>query len=254
MEETIGRFAKRVGTTPRTLRYYDQIDLLRPAHLNEKGQKVYTLKEWERYQQIQVCKHLGMSLEESKQVVNNPDLSPRSMLNLQKKLLIKKKNGIEEVIETIERTERLFETVEIGDKEVDDLFFILLDSFRKEQLQTKALKDHFSEEVIGTLFGEYETPAVRNAIDQEVLLFYKRMRQSMEQGQDPTASKVQEMVKSFYTLLPVDFSAELLSQDASFFDKHHGLFSVYFPKELGDYIHQSIVEYFDQRENDARGR
>ncbi len=80
------------------------------------------------------------------------------------------------------------------------------------------------------------------------------MRQSMEQGQDPTASKVQEMVKSFYTLLPVDFSAELLSQDASFFDKHHGLFSVYFPKELGDYIHQSIVEYFDQRENDARGR
>lgn len=253
MEETIGQFAKRVGTTVRTLRYYDQIHLLKPVSVNEKGQKVYSQKEWELYQQIQVCKHLGMSLDEVKDVVSDPDLSPRSMLQLQKRLLEKKKSEIEEVLDTIERTERLFQKEAVDDKELDDLFFILLDSFRKEQLQVKALKTHFSEEVMGKILGQYDEPTVRDAMDQEVLLFYKRMKQSMDAQLSPTTSEVQDAVKSFYALLPGDLMVEALIEDESFFNQHELLFSSYFPKELQDYIHKSLAVYFNEKEGDEFG-
>ncbi|WP_054703530.1 MerR family transcriptional regulator [Bacillus sp. JCM 19041] len=91
MEETIGQFAKRVGTTVRTLRYYDSIGLLQTKKRNTKGQKVYTHEEWERYQQILVCKHLGMSLEETKNLLEDLHISPQAMLQLQKRILKQKK-------------------------------------------------------------------------------------------------------------------------------------------------------------------
>ena len=41
MEYTIQQLAKLSGVTRRTLRYYDQIGLLRPARTTEAGYRIY---------------------------------------------------------------------------------------------------------------------------------------------------------------------------------------------------------------------
>ena len=61
---TVGQLAKRMGTTPRTLQYYDQLGLLEPTELSSGGRRLYTAKDMVRLHQIQSMKYLGFSLDE----------------------------------------------------------------------------------------------------------------------------------------------------------------------------------------------
>ncbi len=64
----IGDVARAVGTTPRTIRYYEEIGLLPEAPTRPAGQhRLYTEAEVERLQEVMRLKHLlGVSLEELK--------------------------------------------------------------------------------------------------------------------------------------------------------------------------------------------
>jgi len=64
----IGDVAKLVGTTPRTIRYYEEIGLLAEAPARAAGQhRLYTREEVERLAEVMRLKELlGVSLEELK--------------------------------------------------------------------------------------------------------------------------------------------------------------------------------------------
>jgi DNA-binding transcriptional MerR regulator len=67
----IGELARLAGTTPRTVRYYEEIGLLPAADERETGaHRTYTEAELERLQEILRLKQLlGLSLDELKAVV-----------------------------------------------------------------------------------------------------------------------------------------------------------------------------------------
>jgi MerR family transcriptional regulator, repressor of the yfmOP operon len=62
----IGDVAKRVGTTPRTIRYYEEMGLLGEAATRERGaHRLYTESEVERLQEvIRLRDGLGVSLDQ----------------------------------------------------------------------------------------------------------------------------------------------------------------------------------------------
>jgi MerR family transcriptional regulator, repressor of the yfmOP operon len=64
----IGDVASLAGTTPRTIRYYEEIGLLPEAPARPAGQhRTYTHEEVERLREVMRLKHLlGVSLEELK--------------------------------------------------------------------------------------------------------------------------------------------------------------------------------------------
>ena len=64
----IGDVARLLGTTPRTIRYYEEIGLLPEAPARPSGQhRIYTQTEVERIREVMRLKHLlGVSLEELK--------------------------------------------------------------------------------------------------------------------------------------------------------------------------------------------
>jgi DNA-binding transcriptional MerR regulator len=64
----IGDVARLVGTTPRTIRYYEEIGLLPEAPARPSGQhRMYTSAEVERLREVMRLKNLlGVSLEELK--------------------------------------------------------------------------------------------------------------------------------------------------------------------------------------------
>jgi len=61
---TVGQLAKRMGTTVRTLQYYDLEGLLSPADETSGGRRLYSDKDMIRLHQIQSLKYLGFSLDE----------------------------------------------------------------------------------------------------------------------------------------------------------------------------------------------
>ena len=64
---TVGEVAKKVGTTVRTLQYYDKEGLLSPSAESEGGRRLYTDKDLVILHQIMSLKSLGFSLNDIKQ-------------------------------------------------------------------------------------------------------------------------------------------------------------------------------------------
>ncbi len=63
-----GEFAKMAHVTVRTIRYYDNQNILKPSLVTETGARFYTKKDLARLQQILLLKYLGFSLDEIKEL------------------------------------------------------------------------------------------------------------------------------------------------------------------------------------------
>ena len=76
----IGEVAKEVGTTPRTIRYYEELGLLgEPAQRPAGGHRNYTDADVDRLREVIRLKDLlGVSLEELRELVEREDA--RAML------------------------------------------------------------------------------------------------------------------------------------------------------------------------------
>lgn len=66
---TVGELAKKMGTTVRTLQYYDKKGLLSPTSESEGGRRLYTYKDMIKLHQIQSLKSLGFSLDNIKNLL-----------------------------------------------------------------------------------------------------------------------------------------------------------------------------------------
>lgn len=71
---TIGKLSKIVGISADTLRYYDEIGLLKPTHIDgDSGYRYYALSQTAALKHIREFKEYGFSLNEIKGFLANPD-------------------------------------------------------------------------------------------------------------------------------------------------------------------------------------
>jgi DNA-binding transcriptional MerR regulator len=83
----IGEFSSLSGVTVKALRYYDRVDLLKPAQVDPfTGYRYYTIEQIDRLNRIIALKDLGLSLDEVSRVLcENPPLTEiRGMLRLKR--------------------------------------------------------------------------------------------------------------------------------------------------------------------------
>jgi MerR family transcriptional regulator, repressor of the yfmOP operon len=78
----IGELAAKVGTTERTIRYYEEVGLLESVKRLEGGTRVYTDDDVRRLKFIQKLKVLGLSLQEMTELesIYQPKRSNRAVL------------------------------------------------------------------------------------------------------------------------------------------------------------------------------
>ena len=73
----IGDFARLGNVSTRTLRFYGQAGLLRPAHVKpENGYRHYDPRQLAQLHQIQLLKEMGLSLEEIRQLLARRSTAP----------------------------------------------------------------------------------------------------------------------------------------------------------------------------------
>lgn len=118
MEYTVNKLAKLSGVSTRTLRYYDQIELLRPAGTRSNGYRVYGKNEVDTLQQILFYRELGVSLDEIKKLLSAPDFDREKTLYAHLNSLHQKKSQIETLIKNVSATiESLKGAAIMSDKE-----------------------------------------------------------------------------------------------------------------------------------------
>ncbi len=80
MKYNIGELAELAGVSVRTLRHYEQIDLLTPQR-GKNGYRVYGPSEVEKLQHILFYRRLGLGLEKIRRAITDPGFDPVSVLN-----------------------------------------------------------------------------------------------------------------------------------------------------------------------------
>lgn len=86
MEYTINNLSKLAGVSTRTLRYYDEIGLLKPKRISTSGYRIYGEDEVNLLQQILFYKELDLSLEKIRSIVNSEDFDCVAALYEHKKI------------------------------------------------------------------------------------------------------------------------------------------------------------------------
>ncbi len=106
MRLLIKEFAAICGTTVRTLHYYDEIGLLKPAFVDDgNGYRWYDERSFERMQEIMFFRELGFSLKNILEILSSPDYDRIEAFRKQKELMIIKKMRIEKLIAALEAAE-----------------------------------------------------------------------------------------------------------------------------------------------------
>ena len=106
-----GQFARMAGVTLRTIRYYDQHDILKPSLVSESGARFYTDTDFARLQQILLLKYLGFSLEDIREMtIKDPDSHfMLNALNVQLKLVQDRIEQMQLVEKAIQDTSELIQ-------------------------------------------------------------------------------------------------------------------------------------------------
>ncbi len=104
MKMKIKRFSELTGVSVRTLHYYDEIGLLKPAETDEKTlYRYYDESSFERMQEILFFRELGFSLQETGKIISSKTYDKNKALSEHRDLLILKKKRLEELIDSVEK-------------------------------------------------------------------------------------------------------------------------------------------------------
>ncbi|WP_167261268.1 MerR family transcriptional regulator [Alkalibacillus almallahensis] len=98
--------AELVGISVRTLHHYDEIGLLTPEKDPDTGYRDYHDEDLTVLQHILFFKTLGFSLQDIKEIIHNPDYDQLEALKLHRKMLIDKRDQLDQMLQTVDETIR----------------------------------------------------------------------------------------------------------------------------------------------------
>jgi DNA-binding transcriptional MerR regulator len=140
---TVKKVAELSGVSVRTLHFYDEIGLLKPALYGENGYRYYEREQLLQLQQILFYRKLGFALEKIRQMLADPKFDKVRALRSHRAVLEKDAGRLRDLIRTVDKT---IETLEEG-------------TTMKDQDLYKGFAPEKQEEFEQYLVGRYGKPA-----------------------------------------------------------------------------------------------
>ena len=106
MEYGIRELSEMAGVSARTLRYYDEIGLLKPLYVSDAGYRFYGETEVAMLQQILFYRERGFGLKQIRQILYREDFDIRNALEEHLSELLRQREHVESLIRTVEQTIR----------------------------------------------------------------------------------------------------------------------------------------------------
>ena len=183
MKMQIKEFAELAGVSVRTLHYYDEIGLLRPAIVDgQTGYRFYDEDSLLRMQEILFYRELDFFLKSIAEILSSPHYSKEEALEQQKTLLRLKKERLEQLIDAIDGA--------LKGENVMKAF----DNSKMEQYMEEAKARWSKTEA----WQEYEAKAAGRTAETEkdlgeqLMAFFARF--GALRGEDPDSEPVQQTV------------------------------------------------------------
>jgi DNA-binding transcriptional MerR regulator len=189
----VGELAKRTGVSVRALHHYDEIGLLSPSHRSESGYRLYTEIDVARLQQIRSLRALGFSLEEARDFLKRPEVTPDRVLGLHiahLKEQIAVQQGLCDRLEGVARRWRSNEPVPTEEfLQIIEVTNMVGKYYTPEQMEElKQRREQLGDEHIRQV--EAEWPELMAKVQAE-----------MDKGTDPADERVQQLARRWMELV-----------------------------------------------------
>ena len=224
---TVKEISELTGISARTLHYYDEIGLFKPTKKSEAGYRLYDDKALETLQQILFFREFDIPLKEIKTVMENPVLDGNQILQMQRKMLMAKKERIERLIVSIDdilKGDNKMDFTVFSKTEIEEMFQTMLEHMPenirdiavKEFGSIEQWKEHYMEVVssekmqkgyakVVEWYGGKDKylSAVQNPVSKEVAESYNKRLEAIlqklaaKQDCDVNSFEVKEIVGEF---------------------------------------------------------
>ena len=104
MVHTVKQLADLAGVSIRTLHYYDEIGILKPSSYGENGDRYYDEQAVLRLQQILFFRELDFSLDDVKDILDQPEFDVLHALREHRQALEQKVTRLNRLINTVDNT------------------------------------------------------------------------------------------------------------------------------------------------------
>ena len=228
--KTVKEIAKLTGISARTLHYYDEIGLLKPTQKSEAGYRLYDEKALETLQQILFFREFDIPLKDIKAVIQNPSFDRNQILQMQRKMLVAKKERMERLIASIDDILKGESNMgfEIFNKsEIEEMCSAIIENIKEEQKQvfieqygsieewkkefmekasTKEAQENFAQVVEWYGSKEKALEASMNPQNADIQLEYQKkvemicQKLAENKGKDVCSQEIKELIAEYDSL------------------------------------------------------
>ncbi len=104
MRYSVSQAARLAGVSVRTLRWYDEIGLLKPSEVTPAGYRLYGDEAMAALQQILFYRELGVPLEQIGRILSAPDHHRTEALKKHRTLLLMKRRRLDDMLRLVDET------------------------------------------------------------------------------------------------------------------------------------------------------
>ena len=235
MEYTVQKLARMAGISTRTLRYYDEIGILKPARINSSGYRIYGKEEVDMLQHILFYRELGVNLDAIKEIVTTPVFDGLRALEEHRSRLLEKREQLNLLIANVDKT--------IASKERS---IIMSDKEKFEGFKSKLIEENENK------YGrEVRQKYGNETVDKS----NKKVMNMTQEEYDKVSRLADEVMKTLYAAFQTGDPAGELAQKAA--DLHRQWLSFYwdsYTKNAHAGVAQMYVdderftEYYDKKQ------
>lgn len=242
MSYTVRQLAEISGISIRTLHWYDEVGLLKPAYYGSNGYRYYEEEQLLLLQQILFFRELGFKLDKIQKVLGSSNFNKIRALKTHKHTLEKDLDRTQRLIETINKTILHLK----GEEKMKDNseLYTGFDLAKQNEYEEYLVKHHGT--VAEDLIAESQKKTVKwgtqewQDVKEEGEAIYRAVSQLIEQGLEFRSDEVQELVERhvafigrFYTL-----SKDVYVGLSQLYCEHPGF------RKFFDPYHPDFVEFF----------
>ena len=276
--KTVKDVSQITGVSIRTLRYYDEIGLLKLTELTEAGYRLYDNKALEKLQKIMFFRELEIPLMDIKKIMDDPNYDKEQALLAQKSLLEQKRNRLNGIIGLIadvmkgvntmsfsafnneEIQKMVTHTLECMSEESLDIQIkkygsmekykdYLMSGFADEQATADLLKWYGSKEkaIEAVMQATGNTEELKQAQEENAKIYKQFMTAKETDDMDMAHSAVELLAENYKAMFALDNARNILLDLAKEYLQSEKLAEAtdhQFGKGCSEYVAHAIQHYY----------
>jgi DNA-binding transcriptional MerR regulator len=194
MVYTGNQLSRLAGVSTRTLRYYDEIGLLKPVRNPQNGYREFDATALLRLQQILFFREMDFSLEDINEIINQPDFDVLNALAIHRENLLQRVERLNHLIETVDKTMQHLQ----GETTMTEGEYYAGFSEEQEKRYTEEARQRYDPEMVDESVNRWKNYSKerKNQILEEGAANTRKLAGLLDK--DPGSAEVQEVVKAWH--------------------------------------------------------